>query len=104
MSAYRRRKRRDQLRKHRVRKRAIVVALILAPFLLVAATLGGEAAFSSSCNLRALRPVAVGQNSVVYAANGSELGVIPAERNRTPVSRGRISSWMPEATIAIEDR
>jgi penicillin-binding protein 1A len=104
MSAYRRRKRRDQLRKHRVRKRAIVVALILAPFLLVAATLGGKAAFSSSCNLGALRPVAVGQNSVVYAANGSELGVIPAERNRTPVSRGQISSWMPKATVAIEDR
>ena len=104
MSAYRRRKRRDQLRKHRVRKRVIVVALILAPFVLVAATLGGEAAFSSSCNLSALRPVAVGQNSVVYAADGSELGVIPAERNRTPVSRGQISSWMPEATVAIEDR
>jgi penicillin-binding protein 1A len=104
MSAYRRRKRRDQLRKHRVRKRAIVVVLVLAPFLLVAATLGGEAAFSSSCNLGALRPVAVGQNSVVYAANGSELGVIPAERNRTPVSRGQISSWMPAATVAIEDR
>jgi penicillin-binding protein 1A len=104
MSAYRRRKRRDQLRKHRVRKRAIAVALILAPFVLVAATLGGEAAFSSSCNLSALRPVAVGQNSVVYAADGSELGVIPAERNRTPVSRGQISSWMPEATVAIEDR
>ena len=104
MSAYRRRKRRDQLRKHRVRKRVIVVALILAPFVLVAATLGGEAAFSSSCNLGALRAVAVGQNSVVYAADGSELGVIPAERNRTPVSRGQISSWMPEATVAIEDR
>jgi penicillin-binding protein 1A len=104
VSAYRRRRRRDQLRKHRARKRAIVVALILAPFVLVAATLGGEAAFSSSCNLSALRPVAVGQNSVVYAANGSELGVIPAERNRTPVSRGQISSWMPKATVAIEDR
>ncbi|HEX5246523.1 MAG TPA: transglycosylase domain-containing protein [Gaiellaceae bacterium] len=82
----------------------IAVALILTPFALVAATLGGEAAFSSSCNLSALRPVAVGQNSVVYAANGSELGVIPAERNRTPVSRGQISSWMPKATVAIEDR
>ncbi|MFL5913231.1 MAG: transglycosylase domain-containing protein [Gaiellaceae bacterium] len=104
MSAYRRRKRRDQLRRYRVRRRVIVAALLLAPFVLVAATLGGEAAFSSSCDLSALQPVAVGQNSVVYAANGSELGVIPAERNRTPVSRGQISSWMPKATVAIEDR
>jgi penicillin-binding protein 1A len=82
----------------------IAVALIAAPFVLVAATLGGEAAFGSSCNLSALRPVAVGQNSVVYAANGSELGVIPAEHNRTPVSWGQISSWVPKATVAIEDR
>ncbi len=104
MSAYRRRKRRDQLRKHRVRRRVIVAALVIAPFVLVAGTLGGEAAFGSSCNLSALRAVAVGQNSVVYAADGSELGVIPAERNRTPVSRGQISSWMPAATVAIEDR
>ena len=32
------------------------------------------------------------------------LGVIPAERNRTPVARGQISPWMPKATVAIEDR
>ena len=41
---------------------------------------------------------------MVYAADGSELGVIPAERNRTPVSRRQISNWMPKATVAIEDR
>ena len=104
MSAYRRRKRRGQIRKLRTRKRLIVVALLVAPFVLVAATLGGEAVFGSSCNLSALRPVAVGQNSVVYAADGSELGVIPAEHNRTPVSWGHISSWVPKATVAIEDR
>jgi len=104
MSAYRKRKRREALRKNRSRKKAIVAALVVLPFILVAATLGGEAAFSSSCNLSALRPVAVGQNSVVYAADGSELGVIPAERNRTPVSWGQMSAWMPRATVAIEDR
>ena len=104
MSAYRKRKRRRALRKNRRRKKAIVAALVVLPFILVAATLGGEAAFSSSCNLSALRPVAVGQNSVVYAADGSELGVIPAERNRTPVSWGQMSAWMPRATVAIEDR
>ena len=60
--------------------------------------------FGSRCDLNALRPVAVGQNSFVYAANGSELGVIPAERNRTPVTRGEISPWVPRATVAIEDR
>ena len=104
MSEYRRRKRRESLRKQRRRKKLIALGLVLVPFVLVAATLGGEAAFSSGCDLSALRPVAVGQNSVVYAANGSELGVIPAERNRTPVSWGQISSWVPKATVAVEDR
>ena len=104
MSAYRRRKRRENLRKQRRRKKIIVTVLLVAPFVLVAATLGGEAAFSSSCDLSALRPVAVGQNSVVYAANGAELGVIPAENNRTPVSWEEMSPWMPKATVAIEDR
>jgi penicillin-binding protein 1A len=32
------------------------------------------------------------------------LGAIPAERNRTPVSRKEMSPWIPKATVAIEDR
>ncbi|HLX19638.1 MAG TPA: transglycosylase domain-containing protein [Gaiellaceae bacterium] len=104
MSAYRKRKRRQEARKHVVRRRLIILGLALSPFVLVAATLGGEAAFSSSCDLSALRPVAVGQNSVVYASDGSELGVIPAERNRTPVSASAMSPWISRATVAIEDR
>jgi len=104
VSTYRKRKRRETLRKQRRRKKFIVLGLVLAPFLLVAATIGGEAAFSTSCDLGALRPIAVGQNSVVYAADGSELGVIPAENNRTPVSWAQISGYVPQATVAIEDR
>jgi penicillin-binding protein 1A len=67
-------------------------------------TVGATAVFGSSCDLNALQPVAVGENSFVYAADGSELGVIPAERNRTPVSRSEMSPWIPKATVAIEDR
>jgi penicillin-binding protein 1A len=40
----------------------------------------------------------------VYAADGSSLGSIPAERNRQPVALSDISPWMRNATIAIEDR
>jgi len=101
--SYTRRKRRKE-RRSRTRRRILIVALIVAPFILAAATLGGEAAFSSSCDLSALRPVAVGQNSIVYASDGSELGIIPADRNRTPVSGAAISPWVREATVAIEDR
>jgi len=87
-----------------MKRRILIVLLILAPFVLAAATLGGEAAFSSGCDLSALQPVSVGQNSVVYASDGSELGIIPADRNRTPVAGAAISPWVREATVAIEDR
>jgi len=100
----RRRKRRNRTRRQRSRRALLVVLLVAALVVIVAGSIGATVVFGSSCNLSALRPVSVGQNSFVYAANGTELGVIPAERNRTPVTRSHISSWMPEATVAIEDR
>jgi penicillin-binding protein 1A len=72
-----------------------------------AAALGGLAAaeaFRSSCNLSSLQPVSVEQTSFVYAADGSLLGAIPAERNRQPVALREVSPWMHKATVAIEDR
>jgi penicillin-binding protein 1A len=101
----RRRKRRAQARRKQNRRVLLLVAFIGVPFvLLIGATVGGTAAFGSSCDLDALRPVAVGQNSFVYAADGSVLGAIPAERNRTPVSLRKMTPWLPKATVAIEDR
>jgi penicillin-binding protein 1A len=101
----RRRKRRAQARRKQNRRVLLLAAFVGVPLvLLIGATVGGTAAFGSSCDLNSLRPVAVGQNSFVYAADGSVLGAIPAERNRTPVSLRKIAPWMPKATIAIEDR
>ena len=56
------------------------------------------------CDLDVLRPVGIGQNTFVYAADGTSLGSIPAERNRQPVPLVDISPWMRRATIAVEDR
>ncbi|MGZ4418543.1 MAG: transglycosylase domain-containing protein, partial [Gaiellaceae bacterium] len=101
----RRRKRRARARKRQSRRFVLLAAFVAVPLvLLVGATVGGTAAFGSSCDLNALQPVAVGENSFVYAADGSVLGAIPAERNRTPVARREISPWVPAATVAIEDR
>jgi penicillin-binding protein 1A len=101
----RRRKRRQRTRKQRSRRLLVVALLVIVPVVvLVGGTVGATAVFGSRCDLQALTPVAVGQNSFIYAANGAELGVIPAERNRTPVARRQISPWVPRATVAIEDR
>jgi penicillin-binding protein 1A len=81
-----------------------VALLIVVPIVLVAAGLTATAAFRSSCSLSSLRPVTIGQNSFLYAADGTLLGSIPADRNRQPVSLTEVSPWMRRATIAIEDR
>jgi len=67
---------------------------------------GGAAvlAYGSSCDLDSLQSVDIGSNTFVYAADGSLLGSIPAERNREPVSAGDMSLAVRKATIAIEDR
>ena len=101
----RRRKRRIRTRRQRNRRTVLLALFVALPLaLLGVAAVGGTEVFGSACNLDTLRPVAVGENSFVYASDGSLLGAIPAVRNRTPVSRSAISPWMPKATVAIEDR
>jgi penicillin-binding protein 1A len=104
-----RRRRRDRRRRDKAQSRRFIVATIVAVVLttialLVAAAFTGAAAFRASCSLASLRPVSIGQNSFVYAADGSILGSIPAEKNRTPVALDRMAPQVAEATVAIEDR
>ena len=87
------------------RRRALVVLALATPLALLALTAaGGAVYFSSSCDLSSLRPVRQTDSSLVYGANGQLIGVLPAVENRTAVTRDEISSWMPAATVAIEDR
>jgi penicillin-binding protein 1A len=79
------------------------IAIVIA-ILIVAVGFGAGAALSQSCDLNSLRPVEIGQNSFVFAEDGSVLGSIPAERNREPVRISKMSRWLPRATTAIEDR
>jgi penicillin-binding protein 1A len=83
------------------------MAIVVVALLAVAAGIGGGAAvlaYGSSCDLDSLRSIDIGANTFVYAADGSLLGSIPAERNREPVSAKDMSLWIRKATIAIEDR
>ena len=98
-----------RLRRRRLRRRRRPVGLFVAGatiLVCVAAAGTGAAvfAFGPVCDLSDLKPVAIGQNSFVYAADGSLLGAIPAERNRQPIRLSRMSRWLPKATVAIEDR
>ena len=103
MPGRRRQRRRSKARRRR--KLAIAAFLVVAMMAVLAAVgFGGAASISQDCNLDELRAVSNGSNSFIYAANGSLLGSIPAEKNRQPVPLARTSRWMTKATIAIEDR
>src|SRR3970282_2118141 len=81
------RPRHQRAARRRRRRRGAAVALAAIAAIGVFAGLGGGAAvfaYGSGCDLSTLRPVAIGRNTFVYAANGSLLGAIPAERNRQP--------------------
>jgi penicillin-binding protein 1A len=100
-----RKRRRTRLRNKRKRLSKLVTGTLIGfGLFLVVSSFTGAAVFMNSCDLNSLKPVENGQNSFVYAADGSLLGSIPAERNREPVDLAQISKWVPEATVAIEDR
>jgi len=82
--------------------------LLLAPLVfagLVAGGVWGATSYvNSSCSLHSLRPLRLGSNSFVFASDGSLLGSIPSSQNRQPLSLRQIAEWVPQATVAIEDR
>src|SRR5581483_4663569 len=98
---HRNRKRKRSGRMRRRRRAGIVAAtvLITAVAVAVGTTLGAGVALSAGCDLNSLRAVEIGQNSFVYAADGSLLGSIPAERNREPVTLAQMSKWLPRSTV-----
>ncbi len=102
----RQRRKRIRRRRHGKRNAAAIVLVVLfgIPLVIGLTALGATSAFKSSCTLASLRPVTIGSNSFVYAADGSLLGSIPAEHNRQPVPLKQVSPWIVKATIAVEDR
>src|ERR687892_1407257 len=99
--------RHQRLARRRRRRRGTLVGLAVLAAVLVVAGIGGGAAvfaYGSSCDLDSLREVRIGENTFVYAADGSLLGSIPAERNREAVEPEDMSIWIRKATIAVEDR
>jgi penicillin-binding protein 1A len=100
------RKKKRAARVTRRRRAGLLLAFVLVAGIAAAVALGVGAgtALTAGCTLNSLRPVEIGQNSFVYAADGSLLGSIPADRNREPVTLAHMSKWLPRSTVAIEDK
>jgi penicillin-binding protein 1A len=104
-----RRRRRQRRRRDRIVTRRFAILTTLAVIMggvaaMVAAAFTSANGVLNNCDLAALKPVSIGQNSFVYAADGSLLGAIPAERNRQPVMLDGMSPWVTKATVDVEDR
>src|SRR4051812_30657656 len=92
-----------------MRRRRRVPLMIFATFaglvaLLAVVGFTGAAIVFSNCQLSDLKSPGTNANSFIYARDGSLLGSIPSEENRTPVTRAEMSPWLAKATVAIEDR
>src|SRR5205085_1850392 len=100
---------RRRARRRRPSRRGLAGAAFLLPLLVLgaivaAAAIGGTAAVRSGCSLSSLRALRIGANSFVFADDGSPLGSIPSDKNRQPLQLAQMSKWLPEATVAIEDK
>jgi penicillin-binding protein 1A len=83
---------------------AALGVLVVLIAIVLATAVATPAIISADCSLSAMQPLRLGQNSFVFASDGSMLGVIPSARNREPLPLARISPWLRRATVAIEDR
>src|SRR3954469_18286680 len=59
---------------------------------------------ASAPDIRDLKPTDKGTNSVVYAADGSRLGYVQSDTNRTPIKWNDMPLAVRQATVAIEDK
>jgi penicillin-binding protein 1A len=108
-AARRRRRRRSGRGRHgRGRVLAALAVLVFALVAAVAVAIVGAAvapsAIKSQCDLASLKPIRIGANSFVAAADDSLLGTIPSKKNRQELQLAQMSPWLAKATVAIEDR
>src|SRR4051794_32691094 len=69
-----------------------------------AGALWGLRIYNSAPALSRLQPRKQSRLTKIYAADGSQLGVIHSETIREPVAGDRITPWLKDATVAIEDK
>lgn len=90
--------------------RGLKIFLLLLGLPLVFGSLGGSAVAYHyyqrlhSCSLNGLSPITFGENSRIYASDGSLLGIIPSQYNHIPLTLKQMSPWVYKSTVAIEDR
>jgi penicillin-binding protein 1A len=97
--------RRASHRQRRLNAAMILFGIVTAVVVLVAgAAFAGGTIVTGGCSFDSLRPIAQGEDSFVFASDGSRLGAIPSAMHREALPLWKISPWLAKATVAIEDR
>ncbi|MCB8916173.1 MAG: transglycosylase domain-containing protein [Thermoleophilales bacterium] len=101
-------RRQRRVRRHRGSPGKVIVAVgaVLGGLLLTAIAAGGGWVLSIAAeapNPDNLKEINKGQNSVIFAGDGSKLGLIDSDEIRTPIPISEIPQSVQDATVAIED-
>lgn len=101
-------RRQRRVRRHRGSpgKVLIAVAAAVGGLLLTAIVAGGGWVLSIAAdapNPDNLKEINKGQNSIIFAGDGSKLGMIDSDEVRTPIPLSEIPRSVQDATVAIED-
>ena len=91
--------RRRRRPRHRFLLGAFLAAGVLAAAVLAGAAITGRAVIFGACDLHSLRPVTLGENSFLFASDGTMLGVVPSINNRQPLRLDKMSPWLPKASF-----
>ena len=81
-----------------------VLAVLAATAVAGAGTIWTLRIYNSAPALSRLHPRKQSRVTKIYAADGSQLGVIHSETIREPVAGDSITPWLKDATVAIEDK
>ena len=106
MSARLERQRRRRRRGGAGRVTLLTFAVLIAGIVIAALSAVGYVVgiANSAPDLSTLKPLDPGRNSIVYAADGQQLGIIQNDVQRRPITSAEIPKNIREATIAIEDQ
>lgn len=101
-------RRQRRVRRHQAgpRKKLIAAAAVVGGLILtgIFATGGWIVSIASDApDVSTLKPIDKGQNSIIYAGDGSKLGMINSDEVRTPVKLKKVPKDLQNATISIED-
>jgi len=101
-------RRQRRVRRHQAgpRKKLIAAAAVVGGLILTGIFAAGGwivSIASDAPDVSTLKPIDKGQNSIIYAGDGSKLGMINSDEVRTPVKLKKVPKDLQNATISIED-